>query len=82
MLPLRNVLQEDQLIFPFCVLGIFQFAVFTLSVSRLLACLEQFGMLWALSQPGWLSFRTLNFRDLVWQRPVIVFQGKVLLQWD
>lgn len=64
---LRGALPEKPIIFSLCVLGVFQFTVLTSSVSRLLACLEQFSTLWALSQPGWLSFRTPNFRDLVYR---------------
>ena len=36
-----EVLPEAYIIFPLCIASVFQIAVFTLSVPRLLACLEQ-----------------------------------------
>ena len=47
------------------------------AVFMLLACLEQCSALWALSQTSLLTFKTPNFRDLVWQ----VFWGSVLPCW-
>ena len=39
------------------------------TVSKLLAHLEQYSALLTLSQPGLLTFKTQNVRDLVWQYP-------------
>lgn len=39
--------------------------LFLVSVSGLLAYMEQCRDLWALSQPGHLIFKTPNFRNLV-----------------
>jgi len=36
------------------------------TVSGLLACQERRSTLWALSQPTLLTFKTPNFRDVVW----------------
>lgn len=46
--------------------SIYQIAIFMLSFSRLLACLEQCSVLWVLSQLGLMIFKTLNFRGRVW----------------
>ena len=48
------------------------------AVSRLRACLEQCSALWALSQPNLLTFKTPNFRDLMWCGLALVFWGRVL----
>ena len=66
--------------FPSCVLGVFQITVFILSVSGLLACLEQCSALWILSQPSLLPFKTPNFRGLVWWEPALVFGRAVMPQ--
>lgn len=60
----REALPDEQIILPH-VLGVFQIAVFTLPMSRLLACLEQCSALWALPQPGCLSFKTPKFSTCV-----------------
>ena len=51
-------------------------------MSGLLACHEKCSELWALPQPGWLTFKIPNFRYPVWRGPPLVFGGRVLLHWD
>lgn len=65
-----------------CILGVFQMAIYTLSVSRLLTCLEKFSAFWAFSLPSQLTFKTLNFRYLMWQEPVLISWGWVSPSWD
>lgn len=67
--------------FPTCILGIFQITVFTLSVTKLFACLEQHSIPWALSQPSLLSFKIPPFHDLVWLGSVLVFWERVSPPW-
>jgi len=72
---LREALLEEW-IFPFMHLKHFSGVIFTVSLSELLAHLEQCSAPWALSLPGHLSFKTPNFRDLVWWVHMLVSWGK------
>lgn len=69
---LREALSEEQIIFPQVSQAFFQIAHLTLSVSWLLACLEQPRVSWALSQPCLFIFKIPTYRGLVWQGLMLV----------
>lgn len=83
MLPLREALREQHIIFPLCDSGVFQIVVSMLSVS-VFFCLtshqEQPSSLWALFLPSLLMFKTACFRDLVWAGACVGLLGDTC--WD
>ena len=48
------------------------------TVSGLFACLRQYRILWVLSQPCLLTFKTSTFRDLWWWVSVLLFERVVM----
>lgn len=51
--------------FLLCIPSVSQIAVFSLSISRLLACLEQHSALWVISHPSLVTFETPNFKVML-----------------
>ena len=79
MLSLREACQEERIISPLFVPGVFQTAVSTvcLWVVCLTSLQEQCSALWAVSQPRRLTFKTQALGTWCGQGPVLVFGGSV-----